>query len=41
MTAVAAGLREWTRSHDLHVRAALWLLLAHVAGAMAIAATIR
>ncbi|MGH3614100.1 MAG: hypothetical protein ACRDRK_16210 [Pseudonocardia sp.] len=27
--AVAAGLREWTRSHDLHVRAAVWLLLAH------------
>jgi hypothetical protein len=29
MTRVAAGLREWTRSHDLHVRAAVWLLLAH------------
>lgn len=26
---VGAGLREWTRSHDLHVRAAVWLLLAH------------
>ena len=27
--AVAAGLREWTRSHELPVRAAVWLLLAH------------
>lgn len=26
---VVAGLREWTRSHELHVRAAVWLLLAH------------
>lgn len=26
---VGAGLREWTRSHDLHVKSAVWLLLAH------------
>lgn len=26
---VAAGLREWTRSHDRHVQAAVWLLLEH------------
>jgi hypothetical protein len=29
MPGVAAGLREWTRAHDLHVRAVVWLLLAH------------
>jgi hypothetical protein len=27
--AVAAGLREWTRSHDAPVQAAVWLLLVH------------
>lgn len=28
-TALAAGLRAWTRDHDLHVRAAVELLIDH------------
>lgn len=27
--AMAVGLQEWVRSHDLHVQAAVWLLLTH------------